>query len=147
MRPAHAVPMLLALALETRAAPSRAAEPVAPPMAIEWRWRRVQPWEYATTAVTLGVGFYLRFVAPPRDANWTGGILFDEALRNRVAVSGLANRSMVSTFTDVMFFGAMGYRFVDSILVPGLGWRNWDVALQMTMIDLESFGLVAITLW
>jgi len=137
---------LLAFAVLAQAAPARADAPVEP-SPIEWRWRRSQAWEYGATAVALGTGVYLRFVVSPRDANWTGGILFDDGLREEVAVQGPSNRRLVTRFTDLMFFGAMTYRFVDSLVVPGLGWGNWDTALQMTMVDLESFGFVALTLW
>lgn len=142
----QAFPPLLALTLLAQSAPARADAQVEP-SPIEWRYRRSQPWEYAATAVALGTGFYLRFVAAPRDANWRGGILFDDALREQVAVKSPSNRLLVTKFTDAMFYGAMTYRFVDSILVPGLGWGNWDTALQMVSVDLESFGFVALTLW
>jgi membrane-associated phospholipid phosphatase len=41
----------------------------------------------------------------------------------------------------------MAYRLVDSAIVPSLVWQSPGVAFQMSMIDLESFGLVALTLW
>jgi membrane-associated phospholipid phosphatase len=145
LRPEFGGP-LLAFAMLAHAAPARADAP-AEPSPIEWRFRRSHAWEYAATAVALGTGFYLRFVAAPRDANWTGGILFDDGLREEVAVKSPSNRLLVTSFTDAMFFGAMTYRFVDSLVVPGLGWGNWDTALQMLTVDLESFGFVALTLW
>jgi membrane-associated phospholipid phosphatase len=114
---------------------------------IEWRWRTFQPWEYVATTAALGGGFYLRFVASPREANWTGGILFDDWIRDRVAIQGVPVRNIATRVTDVMFYGAMTYRFVDAVLVPGLGWGRWDTALQVATIDLEAFGFVAITLW
>jgi hypothetical protein len=142
----RAFALLLAIALVAAAATSRAdARKEASP--IEWRWRRAEAWEYGATAVALGTGFYLRFVVSPRNANWTGGILFDDGLREPVAIQSPSNRRLVTHVTDVMFFGAMTYRFVDSLIVPGLGWGNWDTALQMVMVDLESFGMVALTLW
>lgn len=137
---------LLAFAVLAQAAPAR-ADPPAELSPVEWRFRRSEPWEYAATAVALGTGFYLRFVASPRDANWTGGIFFDDRLRDAVAVKSPSNRLLVTRFTDLMFYGAMTYSFVDSVVVPGLGWGNWDTALQMVTIDLESFGFVALTLW
>jgi hypothetical protein len=44
---------------------------------IDWRWRHVQAWEYAATAVALGAGFYLRFGAEHPDPDWRGGVLDD----------------------------------------------------------------------
>ena len=114
---------------------------------IDWRWRRFQTWEYFATAAMLGGGFYLRFGAPHPDPDWKGGILFDDDIRERTAVQSVENRKLVTRMTDIAYFGSMGYRLVDSVFVPGVGWQNWDTALQMSMIDLEAFGFVAITLW
>jgi membrane-associated phospholipid phosphatase len=114
---------------------------------IDWRWRRFQAWEYAATSIALGTGLYLRFAGPSPDADWTGGILFDDDVRDSVAVQNLDTRAWVVRIADGAYFGSMAYRAVDSVLVPGVGWGNWDTALQMSMIDLEAFGFVAITLW
>jgi membrane-associated phospholipid phosphatase len=115
--------------------------------AIEWRWRRFQPWEYVVTTAALGASFYLRFAGPEPEADWKGGILFDDDARKRSAIDDPDNRAWVKGVSDVAFFGSMGYRLVDSVFVTGVGWGNWDTALQMSMIDLEAFGFVAITLW
>jgi membrane-associated phospholipid phosphatase len=132
---------LVAMATTSSADDGKNASP------LEWRWRRAEPWEYGAAAVALGTGFYLRFVASPRDANWTGGILFDDALRERVAIQSTSNRRIVTRATDLMFYGAMTYRLVDSLVLPGVVRGNWGTALQMAMVDLESFGVVALTLW
>jgi membrane-associated phospholipid phosphatase len=114
---------------------------------IDWRWRHVQAWEYGATALALGAGFYLRFGAEHPDPDWRGGVLFDDWVREHSAVDAADNRRLVTSFSDAMFYGAMGYRLVDSVIVPGVFWGNPETALQMSMIDLEAFGFVAITLW
>jgi membrane-associated phospholipid phosphatase len=116
---------------------------------VEWspQWRRVRPWEYATTAATLGVGFYLRFGTEHPSADWRGGILFDDALLDEVAIDGTENRLLLARTTDGLFYSAMAYRLVDSMFVPSLGYGSTDVALQMSMIDLQAFGIVAAALW
>ncbi len=114
---------------------------------VDFHWRRVQPWSYVATPVALGTAFYLRFGAPPPGADWKGGILLDDAIRERVALDSPEARSMMETVTDIDFFGSMAYRLVDSALVPAVGYGALDTSLQMSMIDLESFGFVAITLW
>lgn len=114
---------------------------------IDWRWRRFQAWEYAATAGALAGGFYLRFGAPSPGGDWRGGILFDDWVRDRTAVENVENRRMVVTVSDALYLGSMGYRLVDAVVVPGVGWGNWDTALQIAMIDLEAFGFTAITLW
>lgn len=121
------------------------SEPDSPPL--QWHWQRFRAWEYVATGAALGGGLVLRFVAPAPSADWTGGILMDDWIQDHTAIQGLKARQNVKTMTDVFFYGSMGYRFVDSVLVPSLVWRSPDVAFQMSMIDLESFGFVAITLF
>jgi membrane-associated phospholipid phosphatase len=118
-----------------------------PDDSIDWRWRRFQAWEYAATAAALGTGFYLRFGTNQPDADWKGGILFDDWIRDRTAIHNPETRTPLIRLTDAMFYGAMGYRLFDSVVVPGLIRGNADTALQMSLIDLEVFGFVAITLW
>jgi len=133
-------------------ATSAPSEPSSPPSdddapPLRWRWQRFRTWEYPVTAVVLGGAIALRFAARAPSADWTGGILFDDWVQDHTAVQGIQARQSVKTMTDVFFYGSMGYRLVDSVLVPSLVWRSPDVAFQMSLIDLESFGLVAITLW
>jgi membrane-associated phospholipid phosphatase len=114
---------------------------------IDWRWRRFQAWEYAATAAALAGGFALRFAAPSQDADWRGGILFDDWIREQVAVDNVHTRRTVVDLTDVLYLGSLGYRVMDSAVLPSVAWGNTDTALQMSMIDLEAFGFVAIVLW
>jgi len=48
---------------------------------------------------------------------------------------------------DIGYIGTMAYRLIDSALLPGLVHDNWDVALQMSMIDIEAYAVVAAVLW
>ena len=114
---------------------------------LEWRWQRFRAWEYPLTAAALGTAMYLRFGAASPSANWTGGVLVDDWGQEHLSIRSVPQRNRVARVTDVFFYGAMGYRFVDSLLVPLLVWRSPDAALQLSMIDLESFAFVAITLW
>ena len=99
------------------------------------------------TALSLGGAMALRFAGSTPSADWKGGVLFDDWVQDHTAIQSLSGHQSVKTMTDVFFYGSMGYRLVDSALLPSLVWRSPDVALQMSMIDLESFGFVALTLW
>jgi len=129
-------------ALAHAATPSASAGPP-----LEWKWQRFRAWEYPASAAALGLAFYLRFAGPTPSADWKGGILFDDWVSERASIQSTTQRRRVAKLTDLFFYGSMGYRFVDSALVPSLVWRSPDVAFQMTMIDLESFAFVSITLW
>ena len=129
---------------ETTLAPAEAKNPRD---RIDWRWRRFQWWEYPLTAAALGGAVYLRFGAKPPSADWKGGVLVDDWVQDQTAIHSTGLRTAALRVTDVFFFGSMAYRLVDSAILPSLVWKNSDVAFQMSLIDLESFGFVAITLW
>jgi PAP2 superfamily len=138
--------VLLGSASPTRAEP----EPDVPlERDVRWHdeWPRFRAWEYVATTGALAGGFYLRFGVESRAANWRGGIAFDDALLDRIGLDTVDARERAEVMTDAMFFGSMGYRFVDSALVPLIAYQDADLALQMSMIDLEAFGGVAIVLW
>ncbi len=122
---------------------ARTPEPATP----TWKWQRFRAWEYGFTGSALSVAFFLRFVASPPGADWSGGILFDDWVHEHTALESIPQRRRVKTMTDVFFFGSMAYRVVDSTILPLVVWRDSDLALQLSMIDLEAFGFVAITLW
>jgi len=120
-----------------------------PPMEkIEWdsAWPRVRVWEYIVGPTLVTGAMILRFAGPEPGRNWEGGILFDNAITEAVAIRS-EFRGTVTLASDIPFFGAMGFRLLDSALLPGLLHGSWDVSLQMSFIDLEAFGIVAIVLW
>jgi membrane-associated phospholipid phosphatase len=127
--------------------PPRAIEE--PPRTVRWHneWPRVRAWEYAATAVVLGTAFVLRFAGPKPPSNWQGGILFDDAFIDRIGLDNADHHRTVKYAGDALFYGSMAYRLVDSVFVPWAGYGDGDLALQMSMIDLEAFGTVAIVLW
>jgi membrane-associated phospholipid phosphatase len=122
------------------------AEALADADPVEWKWQRVRPWEYVAGPVLVGGSLVVRFAGPQPDRNWQGGILFDQAVTDAVAIRG-TGRPVVATISDVGFYSAMGFRLIDGALLPGLIHGNWDVSLQVSFIDLESFGIVAAVLW
>jgi membrane-associated phospholipid phosphatase len=138
---------LLALSLLASTVPARADTP--DERRVRWRdeWPRFRAWEYVATATALGTGFYLRFGVEQGSANWRSGIAFDDALLDRIGLETIDARQRAKTITDALFFGSMGYRLVDSAVVPLVAYGDGDLALQMSMIDLEAFGGVAIVLW
>lgn len=98
-------------------------------------------------AVALTTATVLRFALPPPSADWKGGVLLDDWVQDHTAIHSIPARKATLTVTDVFFYGSMAYRLVDSAVLPSVVWRSPGVAFQMSMIDLESFSLVAITLW
>ena len=124
-----------AAAFEPRSSPS-----------VEWNdeWARFQPWEYVATGAAWTQALVIRFTAPVNRSRGTFSL--DDHIVDALSVSGTA-KDIVSKVAEIGYVGSMAYRLLDSTVVPGLVWGNGDVALQMTLIDLEAFGLAAVVLW
>lgn len=150
-RASLAVAALIASTMAFFALPARADEPATTPHVerVRWHdeWPRFRPLEYVYTVVALGGGLALRFALPSPDHNWRGGILVDDAIIDRMHLRNADNLSIARTMTDSAFYGAMAYRAVDSIAVPLIGYGDGDLALQMSMIDIEAFSTVGLVLW
>jgi membrane-associated phospholipid phosphatase len=104
------------------------------------RWPRFRPIEYVVTGVggPIAIGMYY-LLKPQPTPNWIGGILIDDDVRDALRMrtnSGLKTVRALSDAADtvlvVLVFG------VDSVLVPVLR-GSWDVAFQVSLMDLESF--------
>lgn len=116
---------------------------------VRWRdeWPEFRAWQYGTTALLLGGGIATRYLAPDPGPLWHGGILFDAPVADRLSIRHEPARWTVAMLTDGMSFTLVGYRLIDSTLVPGLGHDEWEVAQQMTLIDLQAYAIVAATLF
>lgn len=110
-------------------------------------FRKAEPWEYVAAPVAVGVGVYLRFWGPQADVNWRGGLAFDDAIGEPLAVTDVRARKRVSVAGNAIFYGAMAYRVIDSLIVPLAVHDDPDLALQLSITDLEAFGTVAVVLW
>jgi membrane-associated phospholipid phosphatase len=131
----------------TVAVDSRAAEP---PRAhrLVWNeeWPRFRVVEYGlTAALLLELGFVEFRAKPPDEANWKGGILFDQGFRDVFRASGSGTRE---TLGDVADFITLSLQFqpvvIDAAVVPLLDRWNFDVAWQMTMMNFEAMGFVGL---
>jgi hypothetical protein len=116
---------------------------------VRWneRWRRVAGWEYAASAGLLGGAALLRFAGPEPPDNWRGGVLFDDAIGGPLLLENPSLSGDVGTRSAVLYLCSMAYRFVDSALVPTLGYGDWDLANQMLITDVESFGFVGVVVF
>jgi membrane-associated phospholipid phosphatase len=106
---------------------------------------RFRPVEHAVTLVTgLGAIAEYTFVPPQSQAHWTGGILFDDAVRDTLRVRSPSGRRTTWLAADIVgVSGTVLTVGIDSMLVPLLR-GSFDVAWQSTWIDLESYSLGSI---
>jgi membrane-associated phospholipid phosphatase len=101
--------------------------------------------EYVVTGV-VGTGAIAEYIWLPgqRQPHWTGGVLFDDAVRNALRLRSASALAVAWTAADVVGVSvavlAVG---VDSFLVP-LFRGSPDVALQVTLMGLESYALSSI---
>jgi len=107
--------------------------------------------EYALTGV-VGPAAIAEYVVLPaqRQPHWTGGILFDDAIRSAIRLRSPAALAVVWTAADVVGVSVVVLAVgVDSFLVP-LFRGTPDVALQVTLMGIESYAfssILSITLY
>jgi hypothetical protein len=117
------------------------AEPAAEPSEFVWKWPRFRTSEYITTGVVgaaaLGVFFFAGLRDEPR---WTGGILFDDAVRDAVRIRSRDGTATVRRLSDVTAIGVLVLTLgVDSLAVPLLRGSS-DVAGQLLLLDAEALA-------
>jgi membrane-associated phospholipid phosphatase len=137
----QALGALVAIAISATASATARADD------LEWNddWTRFQAWDYAATTVFWTQGLLVRFAGPSMNRE-RGTFELDERITSALSVSG-TTEDVAEAVANVGYVGSVAYRLVDSTVVPGLFWGNRDVAIQMTLIDLEAFGFSAFVLW
>jgi membrane-associated phospholipid phosphatase len=97
--------------------------------------------EYVTTAVVgiAAIGAY--FIATPQtNVHWSGGILFDDAVRSALELHSQSARTAARTASNVTAVGAEVITIgVDSVLVPVARGRL-TMAEQLLLMDAESYA-------
>jgi membrane-associated phospholipid phosphatase len=120
-------------------APADAREPE-----VEWNpaWPRFRKAEIALTGgLTLQVAANL-FLYPSPQRNWTGGILFDDAVRDALVLNSRSARRTASDVSDYIYYGLATLPLVlDAGIVAGGVHGSGDVAVQMLAMDLEAYAL------
>lgn len=115
---------------------------------VEWDpdWDRIRAWEYvaAPTMLVAGLGSYVLLPAP--DENVIGTPAVDREIYEAVRAPNQRAHDTWSLVGDVAFYGSMAYRLAD-VLIIGIAHEAWDVAWQVGWMDLESFSIIASSLW
>lgn len=115
--------------------------------ALRWNpdWPEFRPVEFVVTGIAgpAAIAMYY-WVRPQAEPHWIGGILFDDAVRNALrlrSASGL--KTVRSLANDVDIVSVALVVGVDSMVVP-LARNNLGVAVQLSLMDFESFALSSI---
>ena len=81
-------------------------------------------------------------IIPPRSTHWTGGILFDERVRDALRLSTYGARATARDASDLLLSVTVTYPFlIDALIVTYWHRNSEDVAKQMTLIDLEALAV------
>jgi membrane-associated phospholipid phosphatase len=111
---------------------------------VRWNptWPRFRPSEYALTA---GLAFNIAqatFLYPAPKANWEGGILFDDAVRDAILLGSPEARDRAAVVSDDIYYVLATYPLlVDTAIVTWAVHGAGDVAFQMMLINFESYAL------
>jgi hypothetical protein len=111
---------------------------------VRWNsaWPRFRPSEYALTA---GLAFNVAqaiFLYPAPKANWEGGILFDDSVRDAILLGTRDSRSTAAVVSDDIYYALAAYPLlVDNAIVTWGIHGASDVAFQMMLINFESYAL------
>lgn len=111
---------------------------------VQWNeaWPRVSLWEVGDV-VALTAGSVLINAAPSHaTAQWQGPILFDKYIRDALKGRTRAAQLTAADLSDVFYKGMVITPYIVDNYIAALGvHQNADVALQMTVIDMQSLGL------
>ncbi len=132
---------VIGLAIACWGGSARAAEP------LSWNpaWPKFRPVEYAVTGVaglaSLGIYFGVRNASEPR---WTGGILFDDAVRSGIRLHTRRTLGTARFTSDVAALATATWVVgLDSLAVPVVRGKP-DIGAQLTLMDSEAFALATL---
>ena len=112
---------------------------------VEWTYQKFTvPEAVATGTMLLGTGALILFHAekPPQ---WTGGLVFDDAMRRGARGDSLGTRRTAALVGDLTYYGSLAYPYlIDVVAVAWIGHRKPEVAAQMALINTEAFALTGV---
>jgi membrane-associated phospholipid phosphatase len=123
----------------SNASPPSGRSQLAAPPTLVWRWPVFQTAEYFAT-----VGFAALSLAgaaiPVGEGRWTARNAVDEDVRGALRASTRAGRRRADDASDVLVALSMNHVLFDAVVVAWAVHRRQSVAMQMTLIDLETIA-------
>jgi hypothetical protein len=113
----------------------------APPPLI-WKWRSFGLADYIVTAAGAGLTLTASIVKPSSKHKLSGGILFDESVRDALRADTLADRYIFRDASDVGLSLAVTWPFVTDALITAWWYRgSREVAQEMSLINLQAMAI------
>lgn len=139
--------ILLAALLVTLSSATAVADASNQEPSLEWdeSWPKFRPVEYVATGAVGGAAIAMYFYLPAQtQPHWTGGILFDDAVRNALRVHSPSALRTVWALSDAVDVSLVALVFgLDSLAVPTLRGSP-DVALQLGLMDAEAYAFSSV---
>lgn len=135
--------LITAAVIAGHAAPAAAEELHWQEPTVKWNdeWPRFRLTE-AAALVGLTVGSIVISTQPmAQKPLWTGGILFDDAARKFFRATDNKTQQSAASVSDTLYKGAVFVPYIVDNYIVALGiHQSADVALEMTLIDMQSLG-------
>jgi membrane-associated phospholipid phosphatase len=123
------------------------ADPPAEDTSLRWNedYTRFRPVEYPVTGAVGGAAIAMYIWLPPTlQPHWTGGILFDDSVRDAIRMRTPSSLLAVQQASDVIDMSLVVLTVgIDSFAIPLLRGSS-DVAVQLSLMDAEAFAFSSI---
>ena len=112
------------------------------PPALVWKWPTFSALDYVITATGAAVTLGSAIVQPSAKHKLSGGILFDDDVRDALRAHTLANRYIFRDASDVGLSLAVTWPFAADALTTAWWYRgSRESAQEMALIDLETLAV------
>jgi membrane-associated phospholipid phosphatase len=108
---------------------------------LDWIWPTFRTSEFVATGAAMATTA-VAYILSPRAHHQYGGVLFDEEVRERIALTSYHLQRDARDASDAMLSTLTMYPFLVDALIIAWGHRGSDqVALQMALIDVEAIAM------
>lgn len=114
---------------------------------VKWNddWHRFRVVEVASVVALTAGSIVFSSINSPTVSSWKGGILFDDAARKFFRGSSVKTEQTAADMSDYIYKGSVLFPYIVDNYIVALGvHQSADVALEMTMIDLQSLGFAGV---
>lgn len=111
---------------------------------VQWNesWPRVRLAEVVDIVGLTAASALINAGPSHADANWQGPILWDKPIRDLMRARSRVGQKRAAQISDRLYKGMVLAPYVIDNFVAALGvHQNADVALQLTLMDMQSLGL------
>jgi len=112
------------------------------PPPLVWKWARFSTADYVVTMAGGAATLTAAIVRPRAQHSLSGGLWFDDSVRNALRVDTLANRYIFRDASDVGLSLLVSWPFVADALTTAWWYRgSREAAQEMALIDLETLAV------